>query len=216
MATLQGPQAVDLLLGGVTGLTTEGRGEAAPMRSPGVSAVQRERTPVEKWLQWGVLGLPDAVTPWAFDSWDVVVTRHTKLTREAGALAPLSIALIDKERVLAWRRDCAAIALVKPKADAVTEMTGSRILGAIAPLRRAARRRAAGRRSPGHSTDREGNRASHREDGGRCCPRRKLNGRPPCQRHRPLPGRARPPPSEHAELVRRPERDYEGRMVSGW
>jgi hypothetical protein len=44
VATLQGPQAVDLLLDRVTVLTTEGRGAAAPMLSRGVSAFQRERT----------------------------------------------------------------------------------------------------------------------------------------------------------------------------
>lgn len=54
----------------------------------------------------GVLGPSDAVTPWAFDSWDVVITRQMKLTRETGALASLSLALIDKERVLVWRRAC--------------------------------------------------------------------------------------------------------------
>lgn len=38
VVTLQGPQAVDLLLDGVTVLTTEGRRAASPMVQPGESA----------------------------------------------------------------------------------------------------------------------------------------------------------------------------------
>jgi DNA-binding CsgD family transcriptional regulator len=74
-----------------------------------------------------VLASTAAVTLWDFDSWDAVITRQMELTRDAGALAPLSIALNGEGIVVAWRGDFAAAALVTAEADAVTEATGTRI-----------------------------------------------------------------------------------------
>ena len=123
----QAPHASDLLLDGLSVLMTEGRAAAAPMLSQGVSAFLREEIPVEKGLQWGVLASSAAATLWDFDSWDAVITRQMELTRDAGALAPLSIALNGEGIVVAWRGDFAAAALVTAEADAVTEATGTRI-----------------------------------------------------------------------------------------
>jgi DNA-binding CsgD family transcriptional regulator len=121
------PHASDLLLDGLAVLMTEGRAAAAPMLKQGVSAYLREEIPVEKGLQWGVLASTAAVTLWDFDSWDAVITRQMELTRDAGALAPLSIALNGEGIVVTWRGDLAAAALVTAEADAVTEATGTRI-----------------------------------------------------------------------------------------
>ena len=120
-------RASDLLLDGLAVLMTEGRAAAAPMLKQGVSAYLREEIPVEKGLQWGVLASTAAVTLWDFDGWDAVITRQMELTRDAGALAPLSIALNGKGIVVAWRGDFGAAALVAAEADAVTEATGTRI-----------------------------------------------------------------------------------------
>ena len=121
------PHASDLLLDGLAMLMTEGRAAAAPLLKQGVSAFLREEIPVEKGLQWGVLASTAAVTLWDFDSWDAVITRQMELTRDAGALAPLSIALNGEGIVVTWRGDLAAAALVTAEADAVTEATGTRI-----------------------------------------------------------------------------------------
>jgi DNA-binding CsgD family transcriptional regulator/tetratricopeptide (TPR) repeat protein len=121
------PHAADLLLDGLAVLMTEGRAAAAPMLKQGVSAYLREEIPVEKGLQWGVLASTAAVTLWDFDSWDAVITRQMELTRDAGALAPLSISLNGEGIVVTWRGDPAAAALVTAEADAVTEATGTRI-----------------------------------------------------------------------------------------
>jgi DNA-binding CsgD family transcriptional regulator len=121
------PHASDLLLDGLAVLMTEGRAAAAPLLKQGVSAFLREEIPVEKGLQWGVLASTAAVTLWDFDSWDAVITRQMELTRDAGALAPLSIALNGEGIVVTWRGDLAAAALVTADADAVTEATGTRI-----------------------------------------------------------------------------------------
>jgi DNA-binding CsgD family transcriptional regulator len=120
-------RASDLLLDGLAVLMTEGRAAAAPMLKQGVSAYLREDIPVEKGLQWGVLASTAAVTLWDFGSWDAVITRQMELTRDAGALAPLSIALNGEGIVVTWRGDFAAAAVVTAEADAVTEATGTRI-----------------------------------------------------------------------------------------
>src|SRR5205823_2910571 len=60
-------------------------------------------------------------------SWDAVITRQMELARDAGALAPLAIALNGEGIVVAWRGHFPAAALVTAEADAVTEATGTRI-----------------------------------------------------------------------------------------
>jgi ATP/maltotriose-dependent transcriptional regulator MalT len=82
---------------------------------------------VEKGLQWGVLASSAAVELWDFESWDALITRQMELARDAGALAPLSIALNGEGIVVTWRGDFAAAARVIAEADAVTEATGTRI-----------------------------------------------------------------------------------------
>jgi DNA-binding CsgD family transcriptional regulator/tetratricopeptide (TPR) repeat protein len=121
------PHGSDLLLDGLAVLMTEGRAAAAPMLKQGVSAYLHEEIPVDKGLQWGVLASSAAVTLWDFDGWDAVITRQMDLTRDAGALAPLSVALNGEGIVVAWRGDFAAAARVTAEADAVTEATGTRI-----------------------------------------------------------------------------------------
>jgi DNA-binding NarL/FixJ family response regulator len=75
----------------------------------------------------GRIGLIGRVELWDFESWDAVITRQMELARDAGALAPLSIALNGEGIVVTWRGDLAAAARVIDEADAVTEATGTRI-----------------------------------------------------------------------------------------
>src|SRR5829696_647194 len=117
----------DLLLDGLAELVTEGRAAAAPALRRAVSAFRGERISVDKGLQWGVLASSAAVELWDFESWDAVITRQMELARDAGALAPLSIALNGEGIVVSWRGDFAAAARVIVEADAVTEATGTRI-----------------------------------------------------------------------------------------
>lgn len=121
------PHPSDLLLDGLAVLITEGRAAAAPTLRQAVSAFRGEEISVEKGLQWGVLASSAAVTLWDFESWDAVITRQMELARDAGALAPLSIALNGKGIVVTWCGDFAAAAAVTAEADAVTEATGTRI-----------------------------------------------------------------------------------------
>ncbi len=119
--------ASDLMLEGLAVLTTDGRAEAAPTLSRAIAAFRVEGFPVEKGLQWGVLASTASVELWDFDSWEAVITRQMDLAREAGALAPLSIALNGVGIVVSWRGDLAAGAGVIVEADAITEATRTRI-----------------------------------------------------------------------------------------
>jgi DNA-binding NarL/FixJ family response regulator len=121
------PHPSDLLLDGLAKLVTRGRAAAAPALRRAVSAFRGERISVEKGLQWGVLASSAAVELWDFESWDVLITRQMELARDAGALAPLSIALNGEGIVVTWRGDFNAAARVIVEADAVTEATGTRI-----------------------------------------------------------------------------------------
>ena len=117
----------DLLLDGLAQLVTDGLAAAAPALRRAVSTFRGDEISVDKGLQWGVLASSAAVELWDFESWDAVITRQVELARDAGALAPLSIALNGEGIVVAWRGDFAAAARVIAEADAVTQATGTRI-----------------------------------------------------------------------------------------
>jgi DNA-binding CsgD family transcriptional regulator len=121
------PHPSDLLLDGLAELVTEGRAAAAPALRRAVRAFRGERISVDKGLQWSVLASSAAVELWDFESWDAVITRQMELARDAGALAPLSIALNGEGIVVTWRGEFAAAARVIAEADAVTHATGTRI-----------------------------------------------------------------------------------------
>jgi DNA-binding CsgD family transcriptional regulator len=121
------PHPSDLLLDGLATLVTDGRAAAAPVLRRALSAVRSEPMSVEKGLQWGVLASSAAAEIWDFESWDAIITSQMELARDAGALAPLSIALNGEGIVVSWRGDFAASARVIVEADAVTEATGTRI-----------------------------------------------------------------------------------------
>src|SRR5215216_3411695 len=121
------PHPSDLLLDGLVALVADGRAAAAPALRRAVSAFRGDRISVDKGLQWGVLASSAAVELWDFESWDALITRQMELARDAGALAPLSIALNGAGIVVTWRGDFAAAGRVIVEADTVTEATGTRI-----------------------------------------------------------------------------------------
>jgi DNA-binding CsgD family transcriptional regulator/tetratricopeptide (TPR) repeat protein len=121
------PHPSDLLLDGLALLISEGRAVAAPTLMRAVSAFRGESMSVEKGLQWGMLASSAAVEIWDFESWEALISRQMQLARSAGALAPLSIALNGEGIVVAWCGDFAAAARVVAEADAVKEVTGTRI-----------------------------------------------------------------------------------------
>jgi DNA-binding CsgD family transcriptional regulator len=118
------PHPTDLLLEGLAQLIVEGPAAAAPTLRNAVSASRDD----ENVHQWGLVAETAAAAAlWDFDSWDVLVTRHVQLARDAGALALLAVALESKGIVVTWSGDFSGAAAVIAEADAVTEATGIRI-----------------------------------------------------------------------------------------
>jgi len=118
------PHPTDLLLDGLAQLVAEGLAAAAPTLRNAVSAFRDD----QKVHQWGVVAETAAAAAlWDFESWDVLVTRHLQLAREAGALALLAIALESKGIVVTWSGDFSGAVSLIAEADAVTGATGIRI-----------------------------------------------------------------------------------------
>jgi DNA-binding CsgD family transcriptional regulator len=118
------PYPTDLLLDGLAQLIAEGLAAAAPTLRNAVSASRDD----QKVHQWGVVAETAAAAAlWDFESWDVLVTRHLQLARDAGALALLAIALESKGIVVTWSGDFSGAVSLIAEADAVTAATGIRI-----------------------------------------------------------------------------------------
>ena len=117
----------DLLLEGLATLVTRGRAAAAPTLRRAVDRFRDGDVPVEKGLQWAVLASTASVILWDFDSWQAILTRQADRARDAGAFAPLSIALHGKGIVVTWCGNFAAAATPITEAAAITEATGTRI-----------------------------------------------------------------------------------------
>jgi DNA-binding CsgD family transcriptional regulator len=118
------PHATDLLLDGLAQLIVEGLGAAAPTLRNAVSAFRDE----QKVHQWGVVAeTAAAASLWDFETWDVLVTRHVQLARDAGALALLAAALESKGIVVTWSGDFSGAVSLIAEADAVTGATGIRM-----------------------------------------------------------------------------------------
>jgi DNA-binding CsgD family transcriptional regulator len=121
-------EPADLLLDGVATLMTEGRAAAVPTLRRAVRAFRGEAASLEKGLQWAVIASSAAATLWDFESWDAVITRQVEMSRGAGALPQLAIALNGRGILVAWSGDLDAAAAVTAEAEAVTEATGARIV----------------------------------------------------------------------------------------
>jgi DNA-binding CsgD family transcriptional regulator len=121
-------EPADLLLDGVATLMTEGRRAAAVLTlRRAVRAFRGEAVSLAKGLQWAVIASSAAATLWDVESWDAVITRQVEMSRGAGALPQLAIALNGQGIVVAWSGDLDAAAAVTAEAEAVTEATGTRI-----------------------------------------------------------------------------------------
>jgi hypothetical protein len=68
-----------------------------------------------------------AVLLWDHDRWDTFSSRHVRLTREAGALSELPLALIQRAYVLLFAGELTAAASLVEEVQVVTEATGTRI-----------------------------------------------------------------------------------------
>jgi DNA-binding CsgD family transcriptional regulator len=120
------PRAPDLLLDGLAANFTEGYSAGLPILRRALSAFDRE-TSAEEDLRWLWLACIAAVNLWDYDRWDTFSSRHVRLTREAGALSELALALIQRVYALLFAGELVAAASLVEEVQVVTEATGSRI-----------------------------------------------------------------------------------------
>jgi hypothetical protein len=78
-------------------------------------------------LRWLWLACSAALHLWDDATWDTFSSRHVRLTREAGALSELPLALSHRAYVLLFAGDLAAAALLVEEVEAATEAMGSKL-----------------------------------------------------------------------------------------
>jgi len=120
------PRAPDLLLDGFAANFTEGYSAGLPILRRAMGAFDRE-TSAEEDLRWLWLACIAAVHLWDYDRWDTFSSRHVRLTRDAGALSELALALIQRVYALLFAGELVAAASLVEEVQVVTEATGSRI-----------------------------------------------------------------------------------------
>jgi DNA-binding CsgD family transcriptional regulator len=118
------PRAPDLLLDGLAAQLGEGDAAGFPILRRALSAFDREAS-AEVELRWLSLACVAANHLWDYDRWDRFSSRHVRLTREAGALSELPLALSQRANVLFFAGDLATAASLVKEVHAVTEATGS-------------------------------------------------------------------------------------------
>jgi DNA-binding CsgD family transcriptional regulator len=120
--------APDLLLDGLALLLTEGRAAGAPTLKRALTAFRRQNISRDEGIRWLWLACHAATDLWDDESWDVLSSRLVQLTRDAGALAVLPIALNTRAGFQLRAGEFAAAASLVEEARAVTEVTGSHLL----------------------------------------------------------------------------------------
>jgi DNA-binding CsgD family transcriptional regulator len=120
------PRAPDLLLDGLAANFSEGDAAGLPILRRALSAFDRE-TSAEEDLRWLWLASFAAIHLWDDARWDTLSSRHVQLTREAGALSELPLALSQRIYVLLFAGEMVAAASLVEEVQVATEATGSRL-----------------------------------------------------------------------------------------
>ena len=118
------PRPLDLLLGGLALLTTNGHAAATPMLQR--AAIALADIPVEDVLRWGWMATAASNAVWDNDGAHAISARQVQLIRDAGALAELPLYLSALGLASAWMGDFAGAASNIAEADSVAAATGSR------------------------------------------------------------------------------------------
>jgi DNA-binding CsgD family transcriptional regulator len=127
-------RAPDLLLDGLALLVTEGRAAGVPLLKRSLSAFRGQDISTEEGLHWLWLAGRVADDLWDDESWEVLVTRHVGMARQAGALTVLPIALRSRIFVHVFAGELDEGAALMHEVRAVTEVTGTQLAayGAVA------------------------------------------------------------------------------------
>ncbi len=120
------PGPLDLILGGLTMLVTDGPAAAAPTLRAALGAFTGATMSAEQELRWGWLAQGAASALWDDDVWHAMLVRQAQLARAAGALDQMPITLGALGTAVAWSGDFATAATLVAEADSVCEATGTR------------------------------------------------------------------------------------------
>jgi DNA-binding CsgD family transcriptional regulator len=124
----QPPRASDLLLDGLAVLLTGGYPAGIPILKRALSAFHRRSVTREEEIRWLEFACHTAVDLWDDEAWGAVSTRHVQLTRDAGALSELPIALTSRIAVHLNAGELGAAMSLVEEVQTVTEATGSQIV----------------------------------------------------------------------------------------
>jgi DNA-binding CsgD family transcriptional regulator len=119
------PGKDDILLESLAVLFTDGYAPAAPAMHRAVSAFVTEDLTMDEGLRFVWLATAIAASVWDDVSWDVLSRRHLDITRQAGALSALPLALNTRAVVSTFRGELAEAASLVDETRAVTEATMS-------------------------------------------------------------------------------------------
>jgi DNA-binding CsgD family transcriptional regulator/tetratricopeptide (TPR) repeat protein len=117
----------DLLLDGLTTLITEGRAAATPLLQRALKAFRSADISTEEELRWLWLAGRVAQDLWDDESWEVLCAQHVRITRQAGALTVLPIALRSRIFVHAFWGQLDEGAALCAEALTVSEASGTRL-----------------------------------------------------------------------------------------
>ncbi len=126
----QPPRPIDLLLDGITILLTDGPAAGVPALHHALPPFRREvpgsRGDIMRWLWLASPIAQEAAVHqlWDYEAWDDLATRAVQLSRDAGALAFLPVALMYLAGVRLYAGDFAAASAMIEEADAITMATG--------------------------------------------------------------------------------------------
>jgi DNA-binding CsgD family transcriptional regulator len=108
-------------------LITEGRAAAAPALRRASSAFATASAPAENSFRWTALPPIPSYVLWDDESWYAINARQLRLARQAGALARVPMGLITGAVIDAWSGETAKAAEATAEAEAIVEVTGTRL-----------------------------------------------------------------------------------------
>jgi len=122
-----GPQrASDLLLDGLAVRFTDGIGAAAPILKLALAALLDGNGDYEEDMRWPWLATRVAADVFDDETWHLLASRYVQITRRAGALGVLSIALMHLSNLHVFEGKLDTAAALVEEIDSIIEATGSR------------------------------------------------------------------------------------------
>ena len=120
--------ASDLLLDGLAALLTQGYPAGTPILNLALSVFASGSVTTEEELRWLQLACHTAIDLWDDEAWEALSIRHVQLTRDAGMLSELPIALNTRVGVHLNAGELAAAMSLVDEVETITEATGSQIV----------------------------------------------------------------------------------------